>query len=193
MFESGQHFRVIVVVSLVGAVAVGVVAGTPSRPAQQRAPIDVGGLVAPDSDEVDSVDTLTVHVSGAVAEPGLVEVSAGSRVADVVALAGGTTIEANLMAINLAAPVADGQQIVVPGSRSSGSEMPGREADGLIRLNAADAGALEQLPGVGPVLASNIVAYRERNGPFEAIEDLLSVSGIGEAKLSTFRDRILIP
>lgn len=133
--------------------------------------------------------TVTVHVSGSVARPGLVSVPAGSRVADVILAAGGALPGAVLGSLNLAAPVSEGQQLVVPDA-SMGVATPG---DGRIRLNSADASALEMLPGVGPVLAARIVEYRDRNGPFLAVEDLLDVPGIGEAKLEALRESVMVP
>ncbi len=133
--------------------------------------------------------TILVHVSGAVVSPGLVEVPADSRAADVVAAAGGVTAEASLEAINLAAPVHDGEQIIVP------TDTPNRPAtaDGRVPINTADAVALETLPGVGPVLAERIVAFRTQNGAFGSVEDLLDVPGIGEAKLASMRDAVRVP
>ncbi len=134
---------------------------------------------------------ITVHVSGAVVSPGLVEVAPGARIADVVVAAGGTAAEANLAALNLAAPVRDGEQIVVP-ARGDGTQ-PAVVADGKVRLNTASASELEQIPGVGPVLAERIVAARQAGGGFATVEDLLDVSGIGEAKLAALRDHVVVP
>lgn len=133
--------------------------------------------------------SITVHVSGAVVHPGLVSLPAGARIADAIIAAGGATEGAMLTTLNLAAPLSDGQQLVVPreGARSS---VPG---DGRIPINTADATALEGLPGVGPVLAQQIVEHRERNGPFTVVEDLLDVPGIGEAKLAALREMVLVP
>lgn len=126
---------------------------------------------------------LTVHVTGAVARPGLVTVGAGSRVADAVAAAGGLTPDAAVEGLNLAAPLRDGLQVVVPTEAK-----PSSAAGGLVSLSAASVAELTALPGVGPVLAQRIVDYRARNGPFAEFEDLLGVPGIGEAKLSALRD-----
>jgi competence protein ComEA len=135
-----------------------------------------------------------VYVSGWVATPGVVEVEAGSIVADAVEAAGGALDGALLETINLARPLAAGDHVQVPGPGDSGVSAPGGQADeGLISPNRADASQLEELPGVGPVLAERIVAHREANGPFQAVEDLLDVPGIGEAKLSAIRDLIVVP
>jgi competence protein ComEA len=134
---------------------------------------------------------VTVHVSGAIARPGLVSVDRNARVAEVIVAAGGALPEADLSAMNLASPVVDGQQLIVPGPGA----VPGVGSDGgtLVRINTADATAIESLPGVGPVLAERIVAHREQHGPFQAVEDLLDVPGIGEAKLAALRDRVMVP
>ena len=133
-----------------------------------------------------------MHVSGEVAEPGLVEVDAEARVADAVARAGGSTRNADLGLVNLAAELHDGQQIVIP---EVGAGVPGGgvAVDGMIHINSATPSELEQLPGVGPVLAGRIAAYRDENGPFATVEDLLDVSGIGEGKLETLRDSVALP
>jgi len=120
---------------------------------------------------------LVVHVSGAVAEPGLVELASGARVADAVELAGGLTRRADEASVNLARTVEDGEHIVV-------ARVGERDASPLIDLNSADATALEGLPGVGPVLAARIVQDRKANGPFRGLEDLARVSGVGPAILS---------
>lgn len=138
-----------------------------------------------------------VHVSGAVGSPGLVAIRAGDRVADALAAAGGVLPEADLTAVNLADPVADGQQIVVPvgGSAPPGAAPSGGATadDGLVHLNSATVVDLQRLPGVGEVLAARIVAYRDANGPFSTVEDLLSISGIGERKLEGLRDMAAVP
>ena len=98
---------------------------------------------------------------------------------------------ADLRKLNLAAGLADGQQVVVPGS-AEGRD-PAAVDDGRVRVNTASVSDLEQLPGVGPVLAARIAAHREENGPFSTVEDLLDVSGIGEAKLASLRDAVVLP
>jgi len=147
---------------------------------------------APAAPTSTTVESLVVHVAGWVRRPGLVEVAAGARVADVVAAAGGVLPGGDLAALNLAAPVRDGDQVRVPGpdeSKVAGSV----GSEGLVDVNRAGVAELERLPGVGPVLAERIVAHRERYGPFETVEDLLDVPGIGEAKLAALRDAIALP
>ncbi|NNC74906.1 MAG: ComEA family DNA-binding protein [Acidimicrobiia bacterium] len=135
------------------------------------------------------VALMTVHVAGAVVEPGVVSVVVGSRVVDAVAAAGGLRRDARTTGVNLAASVRDGDQIVIPSSAEDGPS----EEDGRVRVNSADARDLEALPGVGPVLAARIVSHRDQNGRFATPEDLLDVAGIGEAKLASIRDSIVVP
>jgi len=134
---------------------------------------------------------VTVHVSGEVRRPGLVELAAGARIADAVAAAGGATAQADLTGINLAAAVADGGQVMVPGQQTQAGAAVA--ADGRVRINQAGPVELEQLPGVGPVLAQRIFEYREAHGPFQTIEDLLSVPGVGEGKLEAIREAAVVP
>jgi competence protein ComEA len=150
------------------------------------------GAVAPASPAITTdVARITVHVSGAVAAPGLVEVARSARIADVIAAAGGTTSDAIPGRVNLAAPVRDGEQIVVP-SVSMLNEAPAA-SDGRVRLNTASGSELEQIPGVGPVLAQRIIEARDAGGGFTTVEDLLDVAGIGEAKLAGLRDFVVVP
>jgi len=136
-----------------------------------------------------AASSVEVHVAGWVESPGVVAVPEGSLVATAIEAAGGFRPGALTEQINLAAEVVKGEQIVVPGPDEGHSSDGGVET-GLISLNRADVGQLEQLPGVGPVLAERIIAHRESNGPFRQVEDLLEVPGIGEAKLAAIRDLV---
>ena len=147
-------------------------------------------VVALPQEPAEDRGSITVHVSGEVVDPGVVSVALGSRVADVVAAAGGATVEADLAAVNLASEVRDGEHVAIPGY---GDVAIGRMAPPGVDLNRADALAMEQLPGVGPVLAARIVAHRDEHGPFMTVEDLLDIPGIGEAKLDGMRDAIAVP
>ena len=122
---------------------------------------------------------LWVHVAGEVARPGLYRLPAGARVADALAAAGGATGAARLGSLNLARPLEDGEQLVVPGPAAAGA-VPGARTDGKVDLNRASPAELDALPGIGPVLAARIVAYRDANGGFRAVRDLRRVQGIGE-------------
>jgi competence protein ComEA len=112
---------------------------------------------------------------------------------DAVAAAGGFTEVADAAGLNLARLVSDGEQIVVPavGETPPGA-VPGLAGDGRVNLNTADLAALDTLPGVGPATAAKIVAWREQHGRFASVEDLLDVSGIGEAKFEGLRDLVTV-
>ncbi|QTX04880.1 ComEA family DNA-binding protein [Agromyces archimandritae] len=169
-----------------------VVSATASGGGTQHLPgVDaVGSPPAETAPETDS-PALLVHVTGAVRAPGIVELAPGSRVVDAVAAAGGLADDADAEAVNLAGPVADGEQLRVPvvgeapaagGAGAGGAGAGG--ADGVVDLNRADAAALETLPRIGPALAERIIAWREANGPFTSVDQLDEVSGIGEAVLA---------
>jgi competence protein ComEA len=132
-----------------------------------------------------------VHVAGEVRKPGVVRLSEGARVVDAIEAAGGATEAAVLAGVNLAAEVRDGSQIVVPSHHAPAERVP--NGDGLVAINTATASELEDLPGVGPVLAGRIVAHREEHGAFDTTEDLLDVSGIGEAILARLRPLVRVP
>ena len=135
---------------------------------------------------------VTVHVSGAVSHPGLVTVPEGERVADALAAAGGVRPGGELGSINLAALLADGMHIVVPwigdGVAAGPGDPSGTSPGFPVDVNSAGVERLTELPGVGQVLAARILTYRETHGPFETLEDLLDVPGIGEGRLAGLRD-----
>ncbi|KQM83706.1 ComEA family DNA-binding protein [Agromyces sp. Leaf222] len=132
---------------------------------------------------------LLVHVLGAVTRPGLVELDDGARVVDAVAAAGGFTADADPAGVNLARPVVDGEQLVVfaigeapvAGPGPGGAAGGGGASDGLVHLNTAGVAELDTLPRIGPALAQRILDYREANGPFTSVDQLLDVTGIGDA------------
>lgn len=149
---------------------------------------------------------LVVHVSGAVAHPGVSQVSPGSRVQDAIQAAGGFIDESDPAGLNLAALLQDGDLVRVPYKSTAGATAvlpanrlgepainpePGR-AGGRINLNTATAEALETLPGIGPVTAGKIIAYRAEHGPFATIEAIQDVSGIGPATFAKIQDLITV-
>ncbi|MDH6181165.1 competence protein ComEA [Microbacteriaceae bacterium SG_E_30_P1] len=140
-------------------------------------------------DETTGVAIL-VHVLGAVSTPGLYELREGDRVVDAVTLAGGFTADADQGGVNLARPVSDGEQLVVPRVGEVAADAPA--GDGKVNLNTADAAALDTLPRVGPAMAERIIAWRDANGGFRAIEDLLNVSGIGDATFAGMKDLVSV-
>lgn len=138
---------------------------------------------------------LIVHVAGAVAKPGLYELPEGSRVADAIEAAGGAADAAGLDLLNLAAVVADGEKIFVPnqaGQPEAASSGGGHQQQGKISLNAADAEELEELPGIGPVLAERIIQYRLQHGGFTSVEQLLEIEGIGPKKYESLKDLVTV-
>lgn len=127
---------------------------------------------------------ITVYVTGKVGLPGtLLTLAAGSRVTDAIAAAGGTTTEADLSRVNLAAVLRDGDQVHVPGFNESteNGTLPTITGGGMIAINSATLEELEALPGIGPALAAAIIEHRERVGRFESQDDLDEVRGIGPA------------
>ncbi|HET6448059.1 MAG TPA: helix-hairpin-helix domain-containing protein [Conexibacter sp.] len=147
---------------------------------------------------------LVVDVKGAVHRPGVYRLAAGARAYDAVRRAGGLTGRADRIGVNLAARVVDGGEVVVPergATRASGSAPADAGSDGAsddgtsgsplsLDLNTASEHDLEQLDGVGPAIAANIVAYREQHGGFASVDELDEVSGIGEAKLAAIRAQL---
>lgn len=168
--------------------------GTPGA-AMPRGGAEVPPVTLVGRPPLDAPSVLVVHVAGAVAAPGVHELGTGARVLDALQAAGGPVGDAELDALNLAAPLVDGQRIHVP---RVGEVVVGADpsfAGGppvLIDLNRAGATELEALPGVGPAIAAEIIADRERNGPFATVDDLLRVRGIGPAKLAAVRDRATV-
>jgi competence protein ComEA len=137
---------------------------------------------------------LVVHVVGQVFKPGLYSLPEGSRVDDAISRAGGPKPSAALVAVNLAAPVADGQQIVVPSKREAAQALAGGSvagaAGGRVHLNSATLDQLDELPGIGPVTAQKILDYRTEHGAFGSVEELDAVPGIGPATLAELRDLV---
>jgi competence protein ComEA len=140
-----------------------------------------------------SAAVVPVHVSGWVTSPGVVWVAEGSLVIAAIDAAGGAREGARLDLINLAQPVFEGDQLQVPGPEAADAGGGSTPGDGLIDINTADETELQNLPGVGPVLAGRIVAHRATVGRFESVEDLLDVPGIGETRLASIRDLIRPP
>ena len=130
-----------------------------------------------------------VHVLGAVLAPGLYELREGDRVVDAIAVAGGFAEGADETQLNLARLVADGEQIVVP---LMGAPVAPGEQSGKVNLNTASLEQLETLPRVGPALAQRILDWREQNGRFSAVEDLMSVTGIGDKTFEGMRELVTV-
>lgn len=145
------------------------------------------------SEEVAVDGELYVHVLGQVAHPGLYMLEFDARVVDALAAAGGTLADADLQAVNLARTLSDGEQLIVPVVGAAGE--PGTTTpanDGVIDLNNADQATLETLPRIGPALAQRIIDWRESNGRFQSVDDILAVPGIGEKVLAGLADLVRV-
>ena len=151
-----------------------------------------------------------IHIAGAVNQPGVYQLCKGKRIIDAVKAAGEATERANLDAVNLAAPIHDGQKIIIPyfiADEEMGNEIRGSagldlsnpeyfysqtQRSNLININNSSVRELESLDGIGPVLAERIVEYRKNNGFFASIEDITNVSGIGEKKFDAIKEMITV-
>ncbi|ALE07785.1 hypothetical protein AL755_12285 [Arthrobacter sp. ERGS1:01] len=199
-------------VPTLGGASAGTVAGAaaPSSGAAPSAPIPSGTFPSRATGPAGTGSVL-VHVVGAVKHPGVVSLPAGSRVFQAIAAAGGAVPGAQLSAINLAAIAADGTQILVPtvqqaanaaanapvgtaagSDAGAGTTKAAGPAAGPININTATADQLDGLPGVGPVLAGRIVAWRTDHGPFSSVDALDAVSGIGPKMLATLRPLVTV-
>jgi competence protein ComEA len=177
----------LVIVLLGAAAAVLVTSLTPHGATDVIAP-----GASPTTSGVDAAagSVIYVHILGQVQHPGLYALRDGDRAVDIVAAAGGFTPEADPAGLNLARFLSDGEQIVVPAVGEQGGSAVA--SDGTVNLNTADAAALETLPRIGPAMAQRILDWREQNGRFSAIEDLLDVAGIGEATFEGLRDLVTV-
>ena len=138
--------------------------------------------------------TVVVDVTGAVRRPGVYRLTQGARVTDAITRAGGATRKADLSLVNLAALVADGEQVLVP-RRAPGSAVAAvsgspSASTGPVHLNSATVEQLDALPGVGPVTAQKIVDYRQAHGAFTSVDELDAIPGIGPAKLADLRELV---
>lgn len=183
---------------LSAALAAGVTwASRPSLEPVVAAPVVSAGTAPPTTSVAASPTQVVVAVVGRVVTPGLVTLPAGSRVADAVAAAGGVVPDTDLSTVNLARVLVDGEQIAVgvPGAAPA----PGEHADpagggtpGLVNLNTATEAELDELPGVGPVIAGRIVQWRSDNGAFTTTEQLQDVDGIGSSTFEDLRDEVTV-
>jgi competence protein ComEA len=183
-FGSAQKKSLIAIFIAVALASTFIVTRGRSEPIVAPAPI----VVAPVQ--------MTIDVSGGVKQPGVYSLPANSRVVDAIAAAGGANSGTDLSDINLARILKDGEQIYVEPAaiavKSYGASPRVVRKSGPININRATAKELDALPGIGPVLAARIVAYRKTNGPFSTIEDLQKVSGIGGAKFTEFKSKVRV-
>lgn len=163
----------------------------------------------PQPEPTATLGPIQVYVNGQVTAPNVYELPPNSRVGDAIEAAGGWTVEANTAVVNLAQPLVDGMQIYVPSEvevveilppvvsepdlfTRSGDGIDVTNVGGLVNINSAGLEELDGLPGIGPSTAQKILDYREENGRFSTIEELMNVSGIGEAKFGSVKDLITV-
>jgi competence protein ComEA len=193
-FPLGVHGRRVLAAAILALVLVVVAwrhaaAGSPAP--LRVAPIATPARAAPAA----AARRLVVDVVGAVRRPGLVRLPAGSRVADAIAHAGGLQRGAERAGVNFAAPVSDGQQVLVPAHGAAVASAGGAGAvsgsAGPVSLSSATAEQLDALPGVGPVTAEKIVAYRQQHGAFRSVDELDAISGIGPSRIEDLRGLVV--
>jgi competence protein ComEA len=157
---------------------------------------------------IENQNVIIVHITGEVKKTGILILPEGARIADAVEAAGGETKDADLDVINLAYVLEDGQKIYIPNknekqekayiTKESGNniisqgENNSKEGNTKVNINEANQSELEELPGIGPSIASRIIEYREQNGKFNKIEDLQNVKGIGDAKFRDIKDYVVV-
>ena len=187
-YSSAQKRSLLIVAGLVLATSSFFILRT-SSPSEAIAP-------PPLTVDVAAVD-ITVDIQGAVNKPGVYKLTIGSRVVDAIKAAGGVTKAGDPSDLNQARIVADGEQIYVYAKSGSAATKSApvkvkAKSSGLVLVNRATAKEFEALDGIGPVLASRIVAFRKANGPFASIDDLLKVPGIGAGTLSKFKTKLRV-
>jgi competence protein ComEA len=156
------------------------------------APTGSSTVVEPTSVTTVAPAGIFVHVLGEVATPGLYELAEGDRAVDAIAAAGGFTPKADQAQLNLARFVTDGEQIIVPRVGETPQAPGGASVPGKVNLNTADAATLETLPRIGPAMAERILTWRETNGRFSAVEDLMSVSGVGDKTFEALKSLVTV-
>jgi len=170
------------------------VAPAPGSPRALATPVPVG---ADPSAAVSGPAELVVDVAGKVRRPGIAVLKPGDRVIDAIRAAGGVRSGVELSGLNLARLLVDGEQVVVgipppPGVAASAAANPTAQAGVLVNINTATSTQLEELPGVGPVTAESIIAFRTEHGAFSSVEELLDVSGIGDATLAEIAPHVTL-
>ena len=185
-----RHTAILLIVCLCVLGLVGkrlAAAGTAQAPASQAVAFD-----QVESGRALAAPKLVVYVVGAVRRAGLVRLPEGARVADALERAGGPTRRADLTLVNLAAPVADGQQVIVPVRVPAGAEgASATPASGAkVSLASATLEQLDELPGIGPVTAQKILDWRQSHGPLRSVDDLDAIPGIGPARVEQLRELV---
>ncbi|NNH02404.1 ComEA family DNA-binding protein [Microbacterium ulmi] len=176
---------VVVLVVLTATVGIGILRSA-------SAPVESVTIADGGQRDAAAPETVYVHVSGYVAAPGLYVLHDGARVVDAIAAAGGFAPDAAEDAVNLARPLGDGEQLVVPAMGSAPDAASAPAGDGRVNLNTAGPDELDTLPRIGAAMAARIIEWREANGRFTSVEDLLAVPGIGDKMLEALRDLVSV-
>ncbi|MEI6844695.1 MAG: ComEA family DNA-binding protein [Actinomycetes bacterium] len=192
-FESAQKRALLILALIAVVVSAGVVFRGHSQPVEIALPAPS----APSTLSMIAPPLVTVDVAGGVNTPGVYELPVSSRVIDAITAAGGVKKGSDVSDVNLARIIKDGEQIYVQpiASNSVGTSSTTRvviKHTGPININRATISEFDSLPGVGPVIAARIVAYRKVNGPFMSVDDLQKVSGIGASKFAEFKSKITV-
>jgi competence protein ComEA len=192
-FPLGVHGRRVLAAAILALVLV--VVAWRHATAGSPAPLRVAPVAPARASPAVTARLLVVDVVGAVRRPGLVRLREGARVADAIAHAGGLERGAERAGVNFAAPVSDGQQVLVPqrGAVVAGGGGAGAASAsaGPVSLSSATAEQLDALPGVGPVTAEKIVAYRQQHGAFRSVDELDAISGIGPSRIAELRGLVV--
>jgi len=193
---AGRTHAYVILCSVISLIVGGMIGYFSPHPQSSASIVISTPLPNPTSPPAPTPAPIRVHVSGAVRQPDVYELPAGCIVKDAVEAAGGPTDNADLDGVNLAVELRDQQQVYVPRQGEAVPMSPASEgggaASGPVDINAATAAELETLPGIGPKTADTIVEYREANGPFGSIEDIMDVPGIGEGTFEKIKDKITV-
>lgn len=195
-----RHRGYVILATVLGLIASGVIGYFAPHPPPSTPIVVSTPVPTPTSLPTPTPAPIRVHVAGAVRQPAVYELPPGSIVQDAVNIAGGPAADADLDRVNLAVELRDQQQVYVPRQGethlpppvSGGGPGGGGTAGGLININTATTAELETLPHIGPVMAQRIVDCREANGPFETIEDIQNVPGIGPVTFEEIKDLITV-
>jgi competence protein ComEA len=190
-FPLGVPARRLLAVALLALVVLVVAWRHLAAPGGASDAVRVAPIVPAAAPRAPAVAGLVVDVVGAVRRPGLVRLPKGARVADAVARAGGLTHAAERSGVNFAAPVADGEQVLVPARGSLAAGSAGSAQTGPVSLSVATVEQLDALPGIGPVTAQKIIDYRAQHGAFTSVDGLDAIPGIGAARIAELQGLVV--
>ncbi len=163
--------------------------------ANSKEEINILNISAENENKEETEEKIIIYITGEVVNEGVYELSLGSRIANAIEAAGGTKETANLKNVNLAYELEDGEKIYIPNINEDTENqiLDGEETkDEIININKADIKELQELTGIGESTAESIIKYREENGKFNIIEDIMNVPGIGESKFENIKEQIKV-